>query len=168
MDSKNIIGEKIRFLMKKKGITYEKLAEMTGRARSTIQTAITDPKSRTLEVMEDISRALGVSLLWLLEPAPPWPDLYIYNEEEEAKRLKKKIYLKLSEPVLDVITRRANEIGISRSAYVNSILEQAIRLYRVLCPNCEGVFWVEQERGWKCCPYCGAKEEEMIDEPIVE
>jgi len=162
------IGEKIKFLMKKRGMGFVDLAKKADVAKRTVELAISDPGSRTLDVLEKIARALGVSLLWLLEPAPPWPDLYIYNEEEEAKRLKKKIYLKLSEPVLDVITRRANEIGISRSAYVNSILEQAIRLYRVLCPNCEGVFWVEQERGWKCCPYCGAKEDEMFDEPIIQ
>ena len=162
------IGEKIKKMMEKRGIGFVELAKKANVAKRTVELAISDPGSRTLDVLGKIARALDVSLLYLLEPAPPWEDLYIYSDEEEKKRLKKKIYLKLSEPVLDIVTARAKEIGISRSAYIDSVLEQAIRMYRVLCPNCEGVFWVEQERGWQCCPYCGAREEEMIDEPIVQ
>jgi len=160
MDNFAYVGEKIKSIMKKKGYTYQKLAEEAKLAEKTIKLAVSAPASRTLDTLARIAKTLGISLAWLLEPAPPW--------EEEPQAPKKKIYLRVSEPTLDILTARANDLGISRSAYIDGILAQAARMYRVQCGECEGIFWVEQERGWQCCPYCGAREEEMIDEPIVQ
>lgn len=157
----DFVGKRVRHYMKKRGLTFEALAEKAGVAKKTVELAISDPASRTLETLSKIARALDVSLLSLLEPAPPW-------KEEETLPRKEKIYVRVSEPVAQVLQARAKELGISISAYVAGILAQATRMYRVQCGECEGIFWVEQERPWKVCPYCGAEEKEMLDKPVVQ
>lgn len=155
------IGERLRHYMKKRKLSFEALAEKAGVAKKTVELAISDPGSRSLNTLAKIARALNVSLLSLLEPAPPW-------EEEETLPRKEKVYVRVSEPVAQILQARAKESGVSISAYVAGILAQATRMHRVQCGECEGIFWVEQERPWKVCPYCGVREKEMLDKPIVE
>ena len=157
----DLIGKKIRTSMEKRGLTFEALAERAGVSKKTVELAIQEPLSRTLETLIKIANALQVSLLYLLEPAPPW-------EEELTQPRNEKIYARVPESVAQVLQARAKELGISIAAYVAGILAQATRMHRVQCGECEGIFWVEQERPWRVRPYCGAAEEEMLDEPIVQ
>lgn len=150
------VGEKIRHLMGKQRITFEGLAEKAGVARKTVELAISDPGSRTLDTLSKIAKALDVSLSYLIEPVLPW--------EGAGAGPRKQVYLSLPEDELEILTARAKDLGVPRSEYIEAILSQAVRMYRVLCDNCDGIFWVEQEKGWECCPYCGKKAEDSIIE----
>ncbi|WP_022853062.1 helix-turn-helix domain-containing protein [Thermodesulfatator atlanticus] len=141
------IGAKIKKLMQRRELTYEKLAKQAGIAKRTLELAISDPGGRTLATMEKIARTLGVSLVHLIEPAPLW--------EEEGTGPRKKVYARIDEKTLEFLKKRAEDCGTILSAYIDEILSQAARMYRVQCGECEGIFWVEREKPFCRCPYCG-------------
>jgi|GEM_PF-6670437 len=159
MDFKHV-GERIKELMEEKGITYEELARRSGKSTETIRLAINKPEARTIETLSAIANALGVSILYLLEPYP------IVQEGGEGKLVK--TYFRAEEKHLKGISRLAEDLGVSKSEVIRTILSQGLRMYRVLCPECDGIFWVEKEKQWKCCPYCGAREDETVDDFVVQ
>jgi len=77
------------------------------------------------------------------------------------------IYMRLPEHLVNVLDQKAEELGISRSSLIRSILEQAVKMERVLCPECDCLFWAEP--GWERCPRCGLKYgEEKLNKFIVQ
>jgi len=153
------VGERIRKLMEERGITYEELARRSNRSVETIRLAINRPEARTLETMSAIADALGVSVLYLLKP-------FSIHSEPAARKLVK-TYFRIAEEDLKKVAAIADDLGVSKSEVIRLILSQGLRMYRVLCPECDGIFWVEKDREWRC-PYCGAREGETVDDFIVQ
>jgi len=153
-------GERIRKVMREKGITYEELARRSNKSVETIRLTINRPEARTLETLDEIARALGVSILYLLEPYP-------LECDKTAGKLVK-FYFRIPEGDLKKIQEIADDLQISKSEVVRLILSQGLKMYRVLCPECDGVFWVEKTREEWRCPYCGAREGETVDDFIVQ
>ena len=70
--------------------------------------------------------------------------------------------LNLDEETKAGLKDKADSLGIEIPELIRLVLRQGAKLLRVLCPECDGVFWVEDEREWMC-PYCGLKEPEVDD-----
>ena len=155
----NYVGERIRKLMEENGMTYEVLSQKSGKSTETIRLAINNPSSRTIETLDAIARALGVSVLYLLEPYP------LSNEPAERKLVK--THFRIAEEDLKKVAKIADDLGVSKSEVIRLILNQGLRMYRVLCPECDGIFWVEKTREEWRCPYCGAREGETVDDFII-
>ena len=63
MDINNIFAERLRELRKSKGLTQEKLAEMSDIDYKYLQKLeSSNPSSPTLSVLEKLSRGLGITL----------------------------------------------------------------------------------------------------------
>ena len=79
---------------------------------------------------------------------------------------KKKMYLRMEQELLEALTRRAEDAGMSRASFVERELKELMDSSRVLCPECDGVFRVDARAEKITCPYCGAREGETIDDFI--
>lgn len=73
-------GENLKRVMKEKGITQQRLADLVGVSRSTISKYVTDTAEPSLDVLCDIAIKLGVSC-----------DYLIKGEEKPQKRIEKKV-----------------------------------------------------------------------------
>lgn len=145
------LAKKLRHYREKHHITWQEIQDKTGLALQTIALALKKPEARRLDTLMRIADAIGVSLHHLLDPTQNTMDYESMSEDEIAARL----------------TERAAELGITTQELQHAILSQGLQMSRVLCPRCDGVFWIES---WKkfICPYCGAKTKEDCDDFIAQ
>lgn len=144
------LADKLKWFRKRHGVSWQEIQERTGLPSQTIALTFKQPERRTLRVLIKVAGALNVTLPTLFEPHPP-----IWNWNEFTH-----------EEIMRMLERKAKEFGITRDELVHAILDQAVNMYRVLCPECDGVFWVEKRRPWSC-PYCGATDKTVFEDFII-
>ena len=64
LDADGLIGEKLRLLRKRRGLTLQSVADATGISVGHLSELERDIASPTVKMLHDISRALGVSISW--------------------------------------------------------------------------------------------------------
>ena len=62
--------------------------------------------------------------------------------------------------------KKALDSNISAAEAVHRLVAESLKFHRILCPECDGIFWVEKDRKWRC-PYCGAEQNKTIDDFII-
>jgi len=149
----SFLAERIRELMKEKGLTYEDLAKRAGIAERTLELALKEPENMSLEFLMKIAWGLGVSIVLLFQPVTG-----VEIERDRKAGNRKRLTLGIEEVVVDALRERAEELGISRNRLIEEILRQAVQMERVRCPECGRAFWVKLD--WEMCPYCGVRRDD--------
>ena len=149
----SFLAERIRELMKEKGLTYEDLARRAGIAERTLELALKDPVNMSLEFLMKIAWGLGVSIVHLFQPVT---GVEIERDKKVGKR--KRLTLRIEEVVVDALREKTEELGISRNRLIEEILRQVVQMEQVRCPECDRAFWVKSD--WEMCPYCGVRRDD--------
>ena len=150
MKGLDYVGEKLRRLMDNRGVSIRRLAEMTRLAKRTIELALSDPSSRTLETMQRIAHALEVPLDLLLSPVPIPGGLLQEGPAEEMVEVK----VKIPKSLVERLKEMAKELKQDPDEWVRMWLSDVGSMHRYLCPSCDRPF--AAEANVKYCPYCGA------------
>lgn len=107
------LGENIRKLRLEKGFSIMKIRELTGLSKSTISDLENDKSSPTVETLQKIAEALGVSVEDFFKSKPVTEETFKKCDEEyDSKKLSEEIKLLESKKITDV--KQAMEVILSQ------------------------------------------------------